>query len=391
MSEYFTYYLESNLVCTIIFVILLVRDLVGGDRQEKQIKFDHALTAFILYFVSDAVTAAVIAGVIPKTTLSVVATNFVNYLLMASVTYMWLRFAKAYEHVPYRDRKLNKFAVLFPFILATFALVGVYIFVPEVLIDENLEGTLAFYIFLVAVPIIYIIANLIYTIKKAKTESNREYKKNHIYIGAFPLMVVVGGIVQVTLLPKTPVFCFCCTILMLILYIQSMEKQISVDPLTGLNNRGQLVRYISQEVNGGRKDRRKTFVVMIDANDFKTINDTYGHAEGDRALVLIADALKKVTKDCALPSFLGRYGGDEFVLIIHPHSARELEPILKSIHEEIAAKCVQEGTPYTLSVGIGCDEYLGGQDTIQNCMQRADFKLYLDKQYSKLNAPTQAD
>ncbi|MBR5987304.1 MAG: diguanylate cyclase, partial [Clostridia bacterium] len=262
----------------IIFSILLIRDIFSGDRQERQIKFDHALVAFMSYFISDAVWSAIIAGVIPRTFTSVVAANFVNYVLMAGVTYMWLRFVMAYEQVPHRERTINKFAVLFPFILATLALIGVYIFAPSVLINEDLTTTMVLNVFLIAVPEIYIVAVLFYTLRKAKVEPNREHKKNHIYIGMFPLIVVGGGMLQVLLLPRTPVYCFSCTILMLILYIKSMEKQISVDPLTGLNNRGQLAKYISQEVNN-RKDRRRTFVVMLDVNDFKLVNDTYGHAE----------------------------------------------------------------------------------------------------------------
>lgn len=388
MSEFFIYYLESNVVCLIIFMILLVRDLLTGDRQEKQIKFDHALIAFMLYFISDVVWSAVIDGSIPRTMVSVAITNFVNYLLMAGVTYMWLRFAMAYEHVPHRERRINKFAVLFPFILTTIAIICVFVISPDVLIDKNLDITFTYGAFLIAVPIIYIIAILAYTLRKAMLEPNRENKKNHIYIGAFPLMVIGGGVLQVAFLPRTPVYCFACTILMLILYIQSMEKQISVDPLTGLNNRGQLVRYIATEMNQ-KKEKRRTFIVMIDANDFKSINDTYGHAEGDRALVMIADALKKVTKETAIPSFLGRYGGDEFVLILHPHSETELDVVLLNIREQIVLRCETEGAPYIISVGIGYDEFLGGQDTVQNCLQRADHKLYLDKQYSKLKAPGQ--
>ena len=389
MSDYFIYYLESNLVCLIIFSILLIRDIFSGDRQEKQIKFDHALVAFMLYFISDVVWSAIIAGVIPRTLTSVVLSNLVNYFLMAGVTYMWLRFVMAYEQVPHRERTINKFAVLFPFILATLALIGVYLFVPSVLINEDLTTTMAFNAFLVAVPEIYIIAVLVYTLRKAKVEPNREHKKNHVYIGMFPLIVIGGGMLQVLVLPRTPVYCFCCTILMLILYIKSMEKQISVDPLTGLNNRGQLAKYISQEVNN-RKDRRRTFVVMLDVNDFKLVNDTYGHAEGDRALALIAAALKKVTKETAIPSFLGRYGGDEFILILHPYAESELDAVIVSIREEIDAMCLRETTPYELSIGAGYDEYLGGHDTMQNCIQRADYKLYLDKQYVKLNAPKKA-
>ena len=78
---------------------------------------------------------------------------------------------------------------------------------------------------------------------------------------------------------------------MLIFYIASMKTQISTDPLTGLNNRGQLANYVAQKSNIYRENRL-TIVIMFDINDFKLINDTYGHAEGDRALILVSNALK---------------------------------------------------------------------------------------------------
>ena len=113
---------------------------------------------------------------------------------------------------------------------------------------------------------------------------------------------------------------------------------------------------ITQEVNN-RRDHRRTFVVMLDVNDFKLINDTYGHAEGDRALILIATALRKVTKESPIPSFLGRYGGDEFVLILHPINEPEIDAVIVGIRDAIDNKCREEKTPYLISVGAGYDEY----------------------------------
>ena len=95
-----------------------------------------------------------------------------------------------------------------------------------------------------------------------------------------------------------------------------MKTQISTDPLTRLNNRGQLAGYISQKSNIYHENRL-TIVIMFDINDFKLVNDTYGHAEGDRALILVANALKEVTRNHSMPMFLARYGGVEFILVVH--------------------------------------------------------------------------
>ena len=91
MSNYFIYYAEANIVCIILFSIMLFRDIFNVDRQEKQIKYDHALVAFMLYFACDIIWAGIIAGVLPKNHLTVLAVNFANYVLMAAITYTWLR------------------------------------------------------------------------------------------------------------------------------------------------------------------------------------------------------------------------------------------------------------------------------------------------------------
>lgn len=387
---FFAYYAESNIVCAIIFAIMLVHDLLTMNRQEKQIKYDRALVAFMLYFISDCFWAAVDSGILPKNTFSVAVTNFANYLLMAAVTYCWLDFVMAVEEVPTRNRPINRFAVLFPFIISTVALIVTYIAAPQALISDEFELQPLYAVFLVTVPSIYIAAVILYSVRKLRVEDNQLEKKTHIAVGFFPLIVIAGGLVELVFLPNTPVYCFSCTVLMLTFYIQSMDRRISTDPLTQLNNRGQLLRYISQK-SDLRIEGRRTYVMMLDINYFKKINDTFGHAEGDRALVITAEALQGAAQSCNFPVFLGRYGGDEFILILHPVSENDIAGLPDEIRGRIENGCAEKGTPYVLSVGIGCDELRAGNDTFQQCQQRADHKLYLDKEYTKLESGSSAD
>ena len=384
MSPYFLHYLESNVVCLVIFGIMLAHNLLKQDRREKQIKYDWTLVAFMGYFVVDTIWAGVIAGVFPNDIALICVVNFADYILMAAITFSWLRYAMAVEQVSGRDKPIKLFAILFPFIVTTVALIVVFCVAPWLLINENNRTEPLFNAFLIVVPIIYIVASLFYSLRRVKSESNAEEKRKHVYIGCFPLIVILGGLAQMLLLPEGALFCSCCTIFMLIFYIQAMEKQISVDPLTGLNNRGQLARYISQ---GAHKDST-TYILMIDINDFKRINDTFGHAEGDRALVIVADALKRIVNARNFPTFLGRYGGDEFILIAHTQSAPEIDRMINEIREGITEDCFLQQTPYVIFVGIGFDKIGGEADTFQKCITRADDNLYIDKKNCKLNNQT---
>ena len=380
MHSFAVYYIESNIVCMLVFGILLIHNYFNIDRQEKQIKFDHVLIAFMLYFLVDCFWAAIVAEIIPKNRFTVVTNVFLIYVLMAAITYFWLQYVLAYEQVPNRGKPKFRFAVLFPFLLSTAALILNYLIDPDMLINENLD-TLPFYnIYLVTVPYIYMAAILFYTIRKAIGEENPAEKRKHIFIGFFPLMVIVGGIIQMLFFPYIPIFCFTCLILMLIFYIQSIELRISLDPLTNLNNRGQLNHYISQS-SSLHQDGRLTIVIMIDIDNFKEINDTYGHAEGDKALIIVSESIKKSVNKHSMPSFIGRYGGDEFIIIIYPATRGETDQLINEIRNEIDVRV--KVMDYPLSISAGYDELTGKEDSFQSCIQRADRELYQDKHLRK--------
>ena len=388
--DYFTHYLEANIVCIVIFGILLFHDYRNVDRQEKQVKYDLTLAAFILYFIADIIWAAVSVNIIERTVYVVLGCNFAIYFFMAGITIAWLQYAMAVEKVPNRNTKASRWGIVSPFILSTVGLIITYLVDDGRLFDDDLNPIYGYYIFLIVVPVINIVAVMVYALRRLKNEDNPIERRRHIYVGFFPLMVVIGGLVQVFILPEIPIFCYTCAVFMLIFYLKAMETQISVDPLTGLNNRGQLLRYISNKSNL-HIEGRQTFVIMMDINYFKDINDTHGHAEGDRALIILADAIIHAVKGREMPAFIGRYGGDEFILIIHPQDKVEIESLIAEFRQRISESCRDLNTPYTLSVGAGYDELLDEPDTIQKCMQRADKKLYLDKEYVKLQLKAAAE
>lgn len=385
MQQTVTFYIEANVVCAIIFIILLIHNRFSIDRQEKQIQFGHALAAFILYFIMDCVCMLVVADYIPKTPISITISSFLIYLSICMITYRWLCYVLALEQVATRSRSLTRFAILFPFLFSTILLILNYIIAPHLLFDEKLNTTIIYDIFLMAVPIIYMGAILFYSLRKARLEENPLEKRRHLFVGLLPLMVIVGGAIQTIFLSYLPIFCFVSLILIILFYIQSMAGLISRDPLTNLNNRSHLMRYISQRSNL-HQEGRHTVVVMMDIDRFKSINDTYGHAEGDRALVIVASSLKSVTKKHNDLMFLGRYGGDEFIAIIHPHRLEEADALIREFRCAVEEQVREEELAYEISISAGYAELLGEPDTIQNCIVRADKKLYLEKAQRKQSA-----
>ena len=382
MISFFVHYTEANAVCIIIFLILLMHDLLSIDRQEKQIKYDNALISFIFYFAVDCLWAALVSNVIRPTRFLVVIDSFFLYLGMVFITYFWLEYALAVEQYENRNDLRFRVLMMIPFIVSTLILVITYFVNPGYLINDALEVQDGFNIFLLAAPYINLAAAIYYSVRKSMSEENPAEKRKYLFIGLFPLMVVAGGLIETLLFPYEPIFAYCSTILMLVFFIQMIQRQISADPLTGLNNRGQLLRYISQKSNL-YKDNRLTYVVMIDINDFKSINDTYGHAQGDKALIILADTFKKVINRHSFPIFMARYGGDEFIMITHPSNENELLPLVNDVRNELKKHCLESNIGFVFTVGIGYDRLSEKPDTFQKCLQRADKKLYINKKEVK--------
>ena len=381
MEGFSVYYITAIMACITLFMVLLIHNRRNLDRQEKQIKFDYALISFILYFIVDCFWAAITDGLIPKERIYVVIIDFFIYVLMAAISYSWLNYVMAVVQVPGRNTRVMRLAISFPFLVATAIMAINYIVAPLSLITEDLETSALYSAYLLAVPAIYLGAILFYTLKRAGEEENREERRKLIFIGLLPFCTVAGGVVQEAF-PNIPLYCFIDSIIIVTFYIQSIEARVSMDALTNLNNRGEFMRYVSRRSNL-HMDDKSTVVVMMDIDKFKSINDTYGHAEGDQALVIVADALKKVIRSYSMPSFLGRYGGDEFVLIIHPETGTDIDRLVSDFRKSVQDEIDKHKTPYGLALSVGYDELREENDSVQDCMKRADDKLYEDKKRRK--------
>lgn len=375
MNTYFISYTQANLACAVIFAIMLAHDLLSVDRQEKQIKFDNALAAFIAYFISDIIWCAVITGHLPKAIYTVALTNILNFFIMVLITYNWLNYALAVLQTPGRNRKQFKRAAALPLAISFILFIIVYFTAPQLIVDKNLDTTRFYDAFQVTLPDLYILATLYFSFKAARNARDTIERRKYLTLGLFPVSIILAGLVQILLLPDSAVFCLCSAILMVTFYIDAMDSQISQDPLTKLNNRGQLRRYVHQESSLFREGT-DTYIFMLDINGFKKINDSYGHAEGDRALVVTADALRKAVSSMESRIFLCRYGGDEFTLIMHTDGSETPEDLADKVHETIAESCKEANLPYKLEMGIGWDKLERENDTPQKCIARADRRLY---------------
>ena len=148
--------------------------------------------------------------------------------------------------------------------------------------------------------------------------------------------------------------------------IDKLVKSANIDELTKVSNRRVLNNSINYDV-----------VVMCDIDNFKDINDRYGHIVGDKVLVLVSDVIKTVIRS---EDFICRYGGDEFVLVFKDCSTLDICKRLENIKESINNVISEYSIVVTMSFGI--TEYEKGKE-LMAAIEEADQALYISKQNGK--------
>lgn len=146
------------------------------------------------------------------------------------------------------------------------------------------------------------------------------------------------------------------------------------DSLTGLANRHRLNYYLNDRLNKGLSDDRPLFLLALDLDRFKPINDTFGHAAGDLVLREVADAIRRCTREADL---VARLGGDEFIVAAtdchtYEHAERLSQRLIKHINQPI--RIDGNDVNVSTSIGIAAAPYHGS--TAENLLRCADIALY---------------
>ena len=196
-------------------------------------------------------------------------------------------------------------------------------------------------------------------------------------MAVFPIIPAGAGIIQF-IVPELPSACAALSLAALIMYLNWTERMISVDPLTKLSNR-QFLQHSYEQWATESDSGEPLYLLMIDANSFKKINDTYGHIQGDAALIRIATALEMACSDFHGRKNIARYGGDEFVILLYTDDIRQVNNISGSIPVILKRLNKQANAPYELTVSIGA-AMADREQTIKELIEMADEDMYLEKE-----------
>lgn len=316
------------------------------------------------------------------------AAKFFNYVFSSAsvfmtvfVGYYWNRFFDAKFHLDVENNRSRKCLYLIPVItVAALLFINLFNGCLFSINEANVysRGTYAFISFILQYLFFAIL--VIRAIVAMKSRRGARYFKlcaTFISIGAITLVfsfmqVIAGG--------KIALQCFGIAAGVFVMFLRFQDEQITNDILTGLNNRYALDAYFEDKIklyNDGMWGRRSLYLIMMDINNFKRINDNYGHVEGDKALKIVATSLKAISNEYGDSLFIARYGGDEFCAVYESASEKKVIELCREIKETIMKE--SDGYKYRIIMGIGYSVYTGKAMPMATLYENADKALYDNK------------
>ena len=369
----YTWIIEINAFCLAVVGIILYSLLKNYDRQHKQRYYMKAVLAGMASFLCELLWALIESRALPLPPFANFLANAAYDVFSTLTGYYWLCYVEAALGSSFFKKKFLRQLAFLPVLLVTLLVAASFFKGWIFYVDGNNvyhRGRLVFvHVILCHLYTVVTSAHALLTAAKSHVYlKKKEYRILAMFL-VFPLAI---GIIQIAV-PSLPSVSIGITLAFLYVYIDLQNLLISVDTLTGLNNRNQLLRYLGSRMKN-EAELGHLYIFMLDVNKFKKINDTYGHVEGDNALIRCAEALKKAGRDTR--NFIGRYGGDEFIIIAELKNEEEAEEICRKCSAALAEICKRDMVPYNLSFSFGYRAYSSDMKNIQAFVAAADKKLY---------------
>ncbi len=232
-----------------------------------------------------------------------------------------------------------------------------------------------FFTFFSLLGYVYDIAVLVISIVSTVKEKRRETRRQYVVIGIFILFPMIAGILQIKY-SGTPILAPAIITVFFLVFINIQSAQIYNDALTGLNNRRRTNQYIENQL-ADVSVKNPMVIYVADVDQFKSINDKYGHIVGDKALSLVAKALIKLGTYQHI--FVARYGGDEFIVVAKNQYAINPANIVNELQKIVKEESLRAMIEYNLSISVGYAVITDNHLSLEQAINQADQNLYFVK------------
>lgn len=375
-------YIEITMFGAVILTIILLKTLIFKPEETLKTRLFLLSTGFvILTDVFDSMWKLCDAGYWKLPVFIILSINFLRYMLLGIALYFWVLYSEAKSAAKSFKYKMPVIIAAAPLAILSVLLIissaKGYMFHTEGNKSYYTKGPVYYtqqilaYAYILAVSVRVFVTSI----------KNKQFiKKDGLMTVACVSFIPLGcGIVQV-IFPELPFLTPGMTAALLLEYVNYLLLLGSVDSLTGIINRKELLKKLEEKVLSLKKGERLYFL-FLDIDSFKRINDLYGHNEGDKVLKMVASVLRCVCRKTK--GICARYGGDEFAVVQVLDEDGDIALVRKDIYLLVKERGVEMNLPYEVSVSIGCMEYTDKTGSIEELINFADNNMYYKKSKRK--------
>lgn len=353
-------------------ILMLVMLLLGGawrvrGRRRESRLILYMIVVMMLACASDPLVFTLDGHPGPIAEIVNYIANLWQFLAGVIVGFLWLTLIN--YHITGEISDVHR-TTLYTIFVAGFLIMFANIFVPVIFYvdEENVYHRGPLFLFYSVIEILFFVDSIVIYHKARQKGGVLKF----FPLGRFLIPISIGMIIQGIFYGISAIWPMACVSL-LSLMISLHNENVFRDQLTGLYNRYYLDNL--KESAAGLKDYELT-VIMTDMNDFKSINDRFGHSEGDEALQITADIMQEVVGRIGT---VIRYAGDEFIILLNTRDDVTTQDVIYRLKDEMEIFNRKSEKPYRIEISAGASLINLRDQSISEILEQADARMYADK------------
>lgn len=356
-------------ICLMLLILTSSQKTSKYTLVDEKLYYNMAIMTILqclLEIISYFIDGKTYTGYIPLSYL----VNSLLYIINILFAFTWTLYAdfKLFEDKE-RLKKYYPFVAIPAILITLGAIVNFFTPVFYTISSDNLYARTSLYI----IPYAFTYLYLAYGVVLIYTYRNKVGKYMFLPAIVFMIPIAIGSLIQFFFYGYSLIW-LGVAVAMVSLYINVQAGNYYIDMLSGLFTRQYLYNYLQTHLNK-RSKHSSIAGIMLDIDQFKQINDTYGHLMGDQAIASAGHILHSVMEN---DGFASRFAGDEFVLIQIVKSEKSIQKTLDKIQQKTDSFNKNNKASYQISFSYGYSLLLP-DESIESFLNRLDQKMYQDK------------
>ena len=379
--SYVIFFIEAHTACIVVLIFLITRQQAALQQSDAQWAYSHALLIKIIYCISSMLRALVDVDIIPKTGSTYFILTVANIILFGMLNWLAFLFNATYQDAPITRGKVRKFLTSVPLLIIVLML----LISPVTDIFLEIRGNVIMqskYFFIVpTVFLAYPLFSIIMTLFRRKFFPHHEHEMLMTTL-IYPALFLVCGIVR-SFEWKVHLMCYAIIISDVYVYLSYSDSLISVDPLTKIPNRNGMLKALSERIGSG-KNLDDLYVFAIDIEDLNDINAKFGRHEGDKALTIVAEGLRKFQTQ-EHQCHISRYYSDEFIIAADIPDSNDVGIFIEHIRNYVSNAVMAANLEYMIRISVGYARYehYSKTETIPGLLEEASRMRNEDREQRK--------